>query len=81
MPHHDSTVRCQPATVLTAHGTLPELDLLVEIVLTLGATTAAQPPVPCPQADGCHVLRLCVLAALPREDFHRALRAALAHRN
>jgi hypothetical protein len=75
-------VDCQPATLLTAHGTLAELDLVVEAVLTLGATTAARPAEPCPDGHRhCHLLRLCVMTDLTRDRFDAAFRAARAHRN
>jgi hypothetical protein len=83
MTHHPRTgsYECQPAAVVTAHGTLAELDLVVEAVLTLGATAAASPPDRCPDNDGCYVLRLCVMTDLTRDRFDAAFRAARAHRN
>ena len=77
MTCHGATVDCEPMSLLVAHGTFAQLDLVLETALTLGHTTSASAPIPCPDRPGCHVVALVVMCELSTDQFRAALHAAL----
>jgi hypothetical protein len=69
-------------SLLVAHGTFAQLDLVLETALTLGHTTSASAsaPIPCPDRPGCHMVALVVMGELSTDRLRAALHAALRDR-
>jgi hypothetical protein len=80
MSGHDFSIDCEPLTFVVAHGSLGQLDLVVEAVLRLGTATAPSPAIPCPDRAGCYTVALIARSDLGRDQLHTELHQLLADR-
>jgi hypothetical protein len=80
MSGHDFSIDCEPLTFVVAHGSLGQLDLVVEAVLRLGTATAPSPAIPCPDRAGCYTVALVARSQLGRDQLHAELHRVLSPR-